>query len=144
MFANDIGNRQQLFKAIGVLMLALLATLARDAAAESEPALTLEPDRCIALKEGQTCYQSIKVRWQAHATSDYCLLRNSEETPLVCWRGVQQGQTQLEVGADDSVTFRLLLTSPDTNDSVEVAHATLVVSWVYSKSKKRRNSWRLF
>lgn len=144
MWVNDIGSRQQLLRMIAALLLAVVATLGEDALAQTQGELTLTPERCVAMNEGQTCYQTVTVRWQTNQIADYCLYLQDDPEPLVCWEDVRQGRSRVEFVSDMSLIYRLVLTPATDSEQQEVAQATLTVSWVYGDSKKRRNSWRLF
>ncbi|EAR10889.1 DUF3019 domain-containing protein [Reinekea blandensis] len=144
MWVYDIGSRQQLIRMIAALLLAVVATLSEDALAQPQGELTLTPERCVAMNEGQTCYQTVIVRWQTNEIADYCLYLQDEPEPLVCWESVRQGRSRVEFASDISLSYRLVLTPQTSNKRQEIAQATLTVSWVYGDSKKRRNSWRLF
>lgn len=144
MWVYENGSRQQLIRMIGALFVALIATLSEDALAQTRAELTFVPERCVAMNEGQACYQTISVRWQSNRVADYCLFLTDAAEPIACWSNVRQGRARFEFASEASLTYRLLLTSTHETSAQEVANATLTVSWVYGDSKKRRNSWRLF
>lgn len=142
MFEN--GSRQQLIRMIGALFVALIATLGEDALAQTPADLTLTPERCVAMNEGQACYQTVIVRWQSNKLADYCLYLQNEPDPIVCWPDARQGRARFEFASETSMTYQLRMTTATGDLSQALAQATLTVSWVYGDSKKRRNSWRLF
>ncbi len=144
MFENMISNRGQLAKTILALFLGLAAALLDPVHAETTAQLDLSPERCVALNEGQTCYQTVLISWQADHPADYCLVREPQEAPLVCWENRSHGKAKMEFASSETVTFRLRLTDKVSQRDIDVAESAVIVTWVYSDTKRRRNSWRLF
>jgi len=144
MFENALSNKSQLVKTILTLFLTLVVVLVQNARAETNAQLDLSPERCIALNEGQTCYQTVTVTWQADNTGDYCLMSEKMTLALVCWENSTQGKAKMEFASNETVTFRLRLTDAENIETDVAAEAQVIVTWVYSDTKRRRNSWRLF
>lgn len=132
-----------LMKALLALLLGLLATLAENAWAEETAQLSLKPARCVAMNEGQTCYQTVAINWQADAIADYCLYQQGTEKPIFCWQQTAKGKTKVEFANSENLRYRLMM-KLKADTWMEKAHAEMIVTWVYSKTKKRKNSWRLF
>jgi hypothetical protein len=118
--------------------------LAEDSVKESNVLFTLTPDRCIALNEGQNCYQTVNVEWQTVDIDDVCLIEGNATDALYCWEAATEGSVKLAFESAETVTYTLHLKRTLTQRENPLAQATVEVTWVYSKTKKRRNSWRLF
>jgi len=122
---------------IGTFFAASIAVSGGPALAE-ETELTITPNKCVALRKGQTCYQSIVVRYNAPDKSDLCLVRDDLTEPLVCWKNITNVEYSYRFVSDKSVWFRIVGV-----DQTSKASARVNVSWVYKRSRKR-NRWRLF
>jgi hypothetical protein len=144
MWDKDVVNIQRLAKAILALMLSLSVTLIERAFAETTAELMLKPDRCVAMNEGQTCYQTLAVNWQTETPGDYCLFEQGIQQPIVCWQNTDSGKTKLEFAAEGNTTYQLVLKAMPETQQTMVVETEVIVTWVYSKTKKRKNSWRLF
>ena len=144
MFDNALNNKAQLIKTVLTLFVSLAVVLIQNAHADPTAEMDLSPERCIALNEGQTCYQTVTVTWQTDTAGDYCLMSEKMTLALVCWENSRQGKAKMEFASSETVTFRLRLTDTDNQTTYVVAQADIIVTWVYSDTKRRRNSWRLF
>jgi len=112
--------------------------------AESIATLTMSPEQCIALNQGQTCYQTVVANWQVDKMGDYCLFEQKQSTPLACWKNRKSGQAKIIFESTETVTFDLRL-KPIKNISHEtLVEADITVNWVYSNKKRKRSTWRLF
>jgi hypothetical protein len=144
MFETHRMDSTTLLRAVLALLLGLTAVLAEKAFAETTAAMEMTPDRCVAMTEGQTCYQTVTVSWQSTELESYCLFEENSDTALVCWDNANEGEAKLAFESSESVTYRLRLSKNPTETKKVVAEQNVLVTWVYSKTKKRRNSWRLF
>ncbi len=102
--------------------------------------LKISPQRCVALREGQICYQNIVLKWQTLARGNFCLFRANSKQPLKCWDKRQQGVHEFDFQSSESVEFILKNKTTDR----ELARVKMIVAWVYGNKKRRRASWRLF
>lgn len=102
--------------------------------------LSISPERCFGLDQGQKCYQKITVNWQLDKEDKYCLYQTTSKSPMVCWEPGTKGQAKLEFESSETVIYQLRLES--TGESI--AETRIIVTWVYGKTKRRRTSWRLF
>jgi hypothetical protein len=109
-------------------------------AATAAAQLQLKPQRCVALHQGQMCYQSVQLSWRAQQAGHYCIYQQKAETPVYCWRGVAAGQYQYEFASDASLEFQLV----NAQTKIPLATATLEVAWVYKANTRRKTHWRLF
>ena len=105
-----------------------------------ESYLKVSPERCVALREGQICYQNIVLDWQTVNKGNYCLFFKDNSRPLRCWSNLNQAQFKMDFQSKQSKRFVL-----KTKDSARgVASVEVSVAWVYGNKKRRRASWRLF
>lgn len=102
--------------------------------------LQLKPNRCVALHQGQVCYQNIQLFWSANQAGNYCLYQQIGESPLHCWQGVAAGQYQYEFASDTLVQLQLV----NMQTKASIATATIDVAWVYKANTRRKTHWRLF
>ncbi|RZA06940.1 MAG: DUF3019 domain-containing protein [Moraxellaceae bacterium] len=101
--------------------------------------LTAKPNKCIALRKGQDCYQTISFKWHTPATGEYCLVAQGQTKPLHCWRGSGTPPFNHEFVGQQSQRFYLLNETGETLQTTEV-----VVAWVYTSDKRTTGGWRLF
>lgn len=102
--------------------------------------LQLKPSRCVALHQGQMCYQTIQLLWSAPQAGNYCLYQQDVEQPLHCWQNVNAGEYRYEFSSDTSVQLQLV----NSQTKTVVAQTGLEVAWVYKTNTRRQTHWRLF
>lgn len=130
---------------VSPLLAMLLIILSAPATAQStntsgvKASITLKPEKCVSLRQGQVCYADVELQWQANQQGHYCLLSSSQEAPLMCWNGKQQGQFTGEIRSDSNVIFTLT----QQRDGAALASAEMKMAWVYKK-KRSAVSWRVF
>jgi hypothetical protein len=130
-----------LLRLIGATLLIIAASAAQASDAVIESAqLQLKPHRCVALHQGQMCYQTVQLSWSANQENDYCLYQQLNEAPLYCWQNTTAGQYRYEFASDNSVQLQLI----NIQTSAVVATATVAVAWVYKANTRRKTHWRLF
>lgn len=135
-----------------IIVLSVLAVRvnAQPATSESAPVaeavvveavlLQLKPSRCVALHQGQVCYQNIQLLWSTPQVGHYCLYQQHAGEPLHCWENVNAGEYLYEFSSDESVQLQLV----DAQTKAVVAQAGLEVAWVYKANTRRQTHWRLF
>lgn len=123
-----------------VLLLSGGAVFAGDIAVPQMVQLLPKPNRCVALHQGQVCYQNIVLSWHADHASEYCLYQQQAEQPLHCWQAVSSGQYLYAFASDSSVQLTLM----DTQTKAVVAETVVDVAWVYKANTRRQTHWRLF
>lgn len=101
--------------------------------------LLVKPERCIALNQGQVCYQKVLLQWQTEQNSSFCLRLKGEQEPLQCWQEVSQGSLEFDVQSKVDQGFELVGSEGDV-----VAVTQVEIAWVYKNRNKRQTSWRLF
>jgi hypothetical protein len=107
---------------------------------ESQYGLTVSPKRCVALRQGQICYQEVTFEWQQTLTRNYCLVELPTQEVLKCWQQVQKGSFDFDFQYNQSTNFALREQGKDQNLSI----VPITVSWVFKSSKRPKSSWKLF
>lgn len=127
--------RVNAMRAFPILLLCILVIPSVKA---SEVQLTVTPDKCVALRKGQTCYQTLRIEFTASDIGDYCLRIAGQSTTLQCWSGTKSAEYRYELAASRAADFEVI----DASQSA-VASARVTISWVYKQSRSR-SRWRLF
>ncbi|MDN4501371.1 DUF3019 domain-containing protein [Alteromonadaceae bacterium BrNp21-10] len=102
--------------------------------------LSIMPQQCVSLYQGQSCYSQVKVTWQSGEKNDYCLYIENQSQPLKCWHNVTTGMLLHELNTSHNIRFILQV----KGQRIDIADSELTVSWVYQKKQKSRLTWRLF
>ncbi|AQT61940.1 hypothetical protein CBP51_06890 [Cellvibrio mixtus] len=102
--------------------------------------LQLKPNRCVALHEGQVCYQTIQLWWSANQPGNYCLYQAHASEPIFCWQDVSEGKYQYEFSSDTAVQLQII----DTHTNTLIVKNVVEVAWVYKANTRRKTHWRLF
>jgi hypothetical protein len=102
--------------------------------------LVVSPKRCVALRQGQICYQEVAFRWQQLQVGNYCLVELPTQEILKCWQQVRSGEFDLDFQYNQSTRFALRVQGQEQNLSV----VPITVSWVFKSSKRPKSSWKLF
>lgn len=135
-FAQDIATQETLTRTT-----LTQTTLAQTTPMHTDTAqLQLKPTRCVALHQGQVCYQTVQLFWSANQQGNYCLYTQYEDTPVYCWQDAAAGQYQYEFASDGAVELQL----HNMQTKTPVATATIDVAWVYKTNTRRKTHWRLF
>ncbi|ATC96878.1 DUF3019 domain-containing protein [Pseudoalteromonas tunicata] len=121
-------------------LLPLVSTHTQANMAEKVSNLHVTPNRCVALRQGQTCFQDITFKWQQAEVANYCLIELSTSQPLKCWQHATRGEYSIDFKSEKSLTYVLRKDKESTN----LASSTVTVSWVYKSSKRPKSSWKLF
>jgi hypothetical protein len=109
-------------------------------AADPDLFFKVEPNRCIALRKGQACYQSLTFKWMVPDDGNYCLYQNPKLQPLVCWRDKAISSYKNNFQLDRSTTYQIRKKGGE-----EVLLETKIkVAWVYKTNRKNYSEWRLF
>ena len=106
----------------------------------SAPSLEVVPERCVALHQGQICYQRASLVWQAPEKGDYCLYISNTHASLQCWENEKIGSFIHDFQSPSTLTFRLR----NMKTQQDLVQTQLSVAWVYGNKKRQRSSWRLF
>ncbi len=123
------------------LLLALLAVLMCKPLIADDIDLTATPDKCVAMRKGQICYQHVTVKWQGLGAGRYCLMLDKQVTALHCWDNNNSGTVQYPFESAENLHFTLVAADLP---SVALARTSVIVAWVYNSKSRRRSTWRLF
>ncbi len=119
----------------------LLAPLAPGVrAANGDAGFTVQPDKCIALHQGQVCYQDLEFNWQTPAGAEYCLYEVPKLEAVVCWDGDQMRSHNLEFASAANTLYQIRTMGSD----VVISEVAVEVAWVYRANRKSFSRWRLF
>lgn len=102
--------------------------------------LSLKPKECVVFKEGDKCYANVKIKWSASESAALCLFRNPDEVKLYCWSNASEGQFSEDLVMEAPVDYYLAY----AGNSEILIKQTLTLSWVYEKSSRPEQTWRLF
>jgi hypothetical protein len=126
------------FKRYAICLLLGLASAhlrAQDGAAQ----LSAKPNKCIALRKGQACYQTVHFYWQTPATGNYCLVAEGQAAPLHSLQGFGVPPLRYEFVGQQSQAFFIRSEQGET-----LAQMELAVAWVYTSGQRGGGGWRLF
>lgn len=102
--------------------------------------LAIQPNRCIALQQGQTCFATLNFNWTTPATGNFCLFDERQREPLLCWSGNTVTTYTLKFASAVNVKYELRLESGNT----PLAQTMIKVSWVYKSNNASTSRWRMF
>lgn len=122
---------------VSLLMLVLCAQAMADAPIAQ---LQSKPNRCVALHQGQVCYQEIILYWHADRSGEYCLYQKQAQEPLHCWQAQASGEYRYAFASDTPVQVQLV----SMNNKTQVAETQIDIAWVYKANTRRKTHWRLF
>lgn len=105
----------------------------------TQASMLLTPVRCVALHQGQVCYQNVQISWSSAQAGNYCVYIDNQQQPLRCWQGQAQGSYAYEFASAQSQLLQLKNTQLQV-----VAQVTMEVAWVYKSNTRRKTHWRLF
>ena len=107
----------------------------------------VKPNRCIALRKGQDCYQTLKFKWDLDSSkidqneeATFCLVQDDQDNPLICWQKNELNNFKIEFKSSSGVEY--FIVRKDKNE--KLGRLEVDVSWVYKNKKSRVGSWRLF
>jgi len=100
--------------------------------------LSVKPNKCVALRKGEPCYQNVVLTYSSTTRHNVCLVREKVEKPLKCWKNTADATHKYRITASESFSFHII----DANNN-RLASFQFTVAWVYKQSRKR-NRWRLF
>jgi hypothetical protein len=110
---------------------------------ESDVKLSVKPAKCISLRKGQECFQTLLFRWSTSAPGNYCLYMQEQVEPLQCWDATGTPPFdytfEYELVARETREFYLRSATGETLQQVRV-----VVASVYKSGNRAPTSWRVF
>jgi len=122
------------------LLLILLAMNSIANATEIQASMKVNPEQCVAMRQGQSCYVSVQLTWQVDTPGNYCLYTSGDSSALNCWENTSSGELKKSFDSKVNVEFSLRR----QNDSDAVAQAVVKMAWVHKKKGQPRKSWRIF
>lgn len=132
-------NKYQFIFSIFLLSI-LQSSIAAGQDHKSSITLSLKPKECVVFKEGDKCYASVKVKWNASESNAICLFRNPGGIQLECWSGVSEGRFSEDLVMEEPADYYLAY----AGNSEILIKQTLTLSWVYEKSSRPEQTWRIF
>lgn len=102
--------------------------------------LTITPTRCVALRQGQTCYLEAEITWKTSKKGNYCLINLTTGGIGKCWQNQSSGKLLLDFEGISSNDFALR----EESQSTDLANGQIMVAWVFSSSKRNKSNWKLF
>lgn len=105
-----------------------------------EYSLKIEPEQCVAMRQGQLCYADVIMNWKAEDSGNYCLFSSLQPSALRCWSNSKSGKHEQEISSDENIIFSLKKQG-SLNDLIT---QELEMAWVYDKSTRKNISWRMF
>jgi hypothetical protein len=129
------------YRILIALITIFLAPLAPEVrAANAQAGFIVQPDKCIALHQGQVCYQDLQFNWQTPAGAEYCLYEIPRPEAVVCWTGDQLRSHNLEFASATTTLYQIRT----MGSSDVLSEVTVEVAWVYRANRKSFSRWRLF
>jgi len=123
-----------------LLVLCPLLSLTNSYAENQNISLSVKPNRCIALHQGQTCYATLKFKWTTPNDNEYCLFSDLHESSIVCWIGSTLLRYEYDFKSDKNVMFDIRV----KQNQQPLAQALVKISWIYKSNTKSTSRWRLF
>ena len=105
-----------------------------------EVVLRLKPKQCVALRRESTCYTTVKVRWQTPLKGDFCITSSARKKKHQCWSNASDGELEFKQALDEDVIVYLRMADTDQVIKKDVVK----FAWVYEKTRRKQQSWRLF
>jgi len=114
-------------------------------AAVNEPLnanLTVVPRICVLSETAEKCEQFIHLSWSTPHQQNVCLYNAADQSILKCWEQVQQGEIDMLITVDETVSFELR----DAQDNLIVIAKTefKVMRDQKQYRRSRRNPWSFF
>ena len=135
-----------------VFILLLLSIKVYSNETSTLPKLTIKPNQCVSLHQGQQCVVTVDISWQVSHAGKYCLYSSLQTNKLTCWIMKKSARFQQALVIDKDVTFTLRTMDEgirdDIGNSIEsdevIVSAVLELAWVHKKSRRSHSAWRVF
>lgn len=115
------------------------------ALAESEgitsDGLYLSPNLCLLSQKEEDCQIKIEARWKTPRKGEYCLMSNTQSTPLFCWDNNSSGRHTFSLKIKSSTIISLVDKQTQT---LIYRHKVRLQRQVTRFRKKRRNPWQFY
>lgn len=101
--------------------------------------LSALPNKCIALRQGRTCFAQVTLRFSVLKPGRYCIKQHGMTDPLYCESIQRYGLFNVEFQSKSKMAYTLI----DQITQQELASTTVDVAWVHQKTSRKRR-WRIF
>ena len=132
--------RRQTAVSVLISLCLWLCVSARAQNAASQLELNIKPKECAVLEQGDTCFVTVHLHWQAAQPGSYCLFEKATQLLLECWENATKGTYSTKLETVTSVEY--FITAKD--NSHILVKTQLNVSWVYKKTSRPIQTWRIF
>lgn len=123
-----------------VLMMLLVPMSFVANAAELQANMSVSPEQCVAMSQGQECYVSVELTWNVNVPGNYCLYSSAQKNALSCWNSSMQGSYKKAFNTRMNLEFSLKRQS----EQQTLVTSVVKMAWVHKKKGQPRTSWRLF
>jgi len=144
MYFNQIQIKNLIKHFVVIFILLLLSMKVYSNESSSLPKLTLTPNQCVSLHQGQQCVVTVDISWQVSLIGEYCLYSSLQKNKLNCWAMKKSGNFKKELEIEEDITFTLKSMGDDINNDKVIASALLELAWVHKKSRLSHSAWRVF
>lgn len=122
------------------LMLLLLVLSFVSKATDLKGTMSVQPEQCVAMSQGQSCYVTVELSWEVEALGNYCLYTSAQSQALKCWHNTTSGEFKQSFDSKVNLNFSL----KNQHEQATLASAVVKMAWVHKKKGRPRTSWRLF
>lgn len=144
MYFNQTLIKNSIKHVVVAFILLLLSMMVYSNETSSLPKLTLKPNQCVSLRQGQQCFVTVDISWQVSNAGEYCLYSSLQNNKLNCWTMKKSGNFKQELVIEKDVTFTLKSMGDGISNDKVVASALLELAWVHKKSRLSHSAWRVF
>jgi len=127
-------------KVLGMIIFTVLSFQIQANSLDVKPTLTIVPEQCVALLQGQACYVTVDINWQTPEQGNYCLYSSLSNRPIQCWQDKKNGELSQEFVSKNNIKFFLRL----KNSKENIANIEINMAWVHKRKGRPRTSWRMF
>ena len=148
MYSKQVLISNSIKQIFVIIILCLLSMKVFSQDSSSLPKLTLTPNQCISLHQGQQCFVTVDISWQVARAGKYCLFSSLQKNKLTCWLMEKNANFKQELVINKDVTFTLKSMGDGVDNDIEngevIASAVLELAWVHKKSRRSHSAWRVF
>lgn len=117
-----------------------IPTVSKTVTAPVKTSLTVKPNKCIVLHQGQMCYQRLRFSWAVADNNAYCLFNQTRNEVITCWHDKQLRQFKYRFKSSQSEVFQIR----HRDQSKALAEVKVAVASVYRSKRSSSSGWRLF
>ncbi len=123
-----------------LLMVLLLPISFLTNATDLQASMNVNPDQCVAMSQGQSCYVAVELSWKVQSPGNYCLYADGQSEALNCWKNSFTGEYKKAFNSKVNLVFSL----KRQHEQLSLATAVVKMAWVHKKKGQPRKSWRIF